>query len=134
MGPTYFKSAEPGARPGIQEERQWQMWDVTTERGERRNRLTRVQKEETGLQKSACLPLPPAPVVGTEDRDKPYAGPLLVPNRPELRKSPSWLSTHSFPSNLQRALQVLLFWFLAPHSPGHRILCCLLVATISRAE
>lgn len=81
--------------PGIQEERQWQVWDVTTERGERRSRLTRVQKEETGLQKSTCLPLPPAPVVGTEDRDKSYTGPLLVTNMPELRKSPSWLSTHS---------------------------------------
>lgn len=127
MGPTYFKSAEPKAMPGIQEKRQWQVWDVTTERRERRSRLTRVQKEETGLQKSTCLPLSPAPVVGTEDRDKSYAGPLLVPNMPELAE-------HTFPSNLQCALQVLLFWFLAPHSQGHRILCCLLVVTISRAE
>lgn len=50
---------------------------------EERNRLTLVQKEESCLWKSTCLPLPP-PVVRSEDRDKPYTGPFLVSNRLEL--------------------------------------------------
>lgn len=68
MDPTYFKSAETGAMVGIQEEKQWQIRDVTRV-GREEKQINAGTEERDRLWKRTRLPLSP-PVVRTEDRAK----------------------------------------------------------------